>query len=639
MASRRLPPQPSLRPVHLLIPVLAGTLPVLHAMFVYRYFMVPQQALLLIALGGLIAAAMTGSLRWLGSESFWVKAALFLFTLMVVWLGLASILGVDPARSLISDDFHGTSWIFWVVCLLLFGATVRFRGKVLDGASKAISIAAGVLIGLTVLWLVGGEAIEEALVPVSRGGVPLPGIGHPAILGAFYGVASLISVGRWIRSKRPRYRLLIVAAGSAGLMVLTQSMVSMVTFSILFLAGLWLSRFYERSRLVTVAGAVVAAGIMIQILAVPNLVPPGAKTLEGTREEQVEAPIKSEPDANTGALDVRRGLWGAAITTIGNEPWLGVGANNFSYAYKKYATVANIRLAERGLAADFNDAHNIVLEIAATGGIPAAIALVLMLASVVWASKTSISSGDARTWAGLGALVLLAESMFQPLNLVSVPLIVILAGLALPERKDADDSGRSVPKALSVAAVLPVLATVMLAGTLLYSDQRLRTAELEWDASIAAKAVDANPYCTVCLFELGKIRRWDYVKEGRGTAKWALEPSLMAIDRHPLDSAPYLELGGGLLFMKEPAQALDQFEKALALDPHSWLAGHGTAVALLRLERFSEAVPYFQESIRRRPSPQSFQALAYAAEKAGLTALSAEASRKAKELAESASGS
>ncbi|HVF12109.1 MAG TPA: O-antigen ligase family protein, partial [Actinomycetota bacterium] len=589
MASQRVDPPPTLRPAHVLICGFVGLLPVLHSMFVDRYFMVPQQALLVLALGILVAAAMTGSISWMKRESFWIKASLSMFSLMVVLLGISSILGTDPRRSLVSDDHQGTSWIFWVLCLLLFGATLYLRAEIRDRVSKAVSISAGVLVGLTALWVIGGDAIQEALVPVSREGIPLPGIGNSAYLGAFFGAAALISAGRWIRSPRPRYRLLILAAASVGLMVLTQSRVSMIAFAVCFVVGAWASRHSEGKRIISITGALVVTGFIFQLFLVPNLSPPGSRG-QNQDPEQGSAPSKFDPALISGGFDVRRGLWGAALVTIANEPGLGVGANNFSYAYRKYATESNIRLAAQEPIDEVNDAHNIALEVAATGGIPAAIALMAMFGCVAWASKKSLLTGGVKTWAALGALVLFAESMFQALNLVSIPLMLVLSGLAIPDRGGNDETGPSASKALRIVAAVPILAGLLVAGMLVYSDQKLRTASLEWDASVAASAVDGNPFCTVCLFELGKIRRWDYVKEGKGTAEWALEPNLRAIERHPLDSDTYVELGGGLLFMKEPARAIGQFEKALVLDPHSWLAGQGTAVALLRLERFSEAV-------------------------------------------------
>lgn len=620
----------TLRPVHLLIIGLAGILPVAHSNAFFRAFMVPQQALLLVCLGILIAASIGGSSKWLSSEPTVIRAALASFALTVVWLGISAWLGVDPARSLISDDWQGISWPFWFTCLMLFAVSTRFRDELVEPVSKAISIAAGVLITLTIAWLLGGDAIQDSLVPLNMKGVPLPGIGDSAFLGAFCGAAALVTMGRWIRSKRPRYRLLLLASSAVGLMVLTQSRVSIGTSALLFIVGLWRSRAVEPRRVLIGAVALVAVGAMVQGVAVPNLRSPGSTDV--SESEAARQKASTQPMGIAASLDVRQRIWGAALATIAKEPLAGAGMNNFSYSYRKYASKGDVRRVELQTKEQVKDAHSLLLESAAAGGIPAALGLLLTIVLAGWAARGESGRIHAKNWLAMGAVVLVAESMFQPLNRVALPLLAILGGLALPHRGEAEGPKDSIPRLKLALGALPVLASLLIAGTLMYSDHQLKVGVEEWDEARLRAAVRWNPFCTVCLYELAKVRRWDHVKEGRGDAAWALAPSLTAIERHPSDADGYTELGGGLLFMKRPAQALVQFDKAMTFDPHSWLAGQGKAVALLRLERFAEAVPYLQESALRNPVPEAFQLLAFAAEKAGMNELAVQASAKAKEV-------
>jgi hypothetical protein len=76
------------------------------------------------------------------------------------------------------------------------------------------------------------------------------------------------------------------------------------------------------------------------------------------------------------SLGFRWQYWQATATMVRDLPWLGCGPGNFGDHYTRYKLPT--------ASEEITDPHNLFLEIAATAGLPAALALAAVLAGVLW---------------------------------------------------------------------------------------------------------------------------------------------------------------------------------------------------------------------------------------------------------------
>jgi hypothetical protein len=89
------------------------------------------------------------------------------------------------------------------------------------------------------------------------------------------------------------------------------------------------------------------------------------------------------------SLGYRLEYWRSTLAMIGDHPWLGCGPGQFQDAYTQY------KLPQA--SEEIRDPHNFVLEVWATAGSPAALALVVGLALFVYRvtrSRAALSEGD-----------------------------------------------------------------------------------------------------------------------------------------------------------------------------------------------------------------------------------------------------
>ena len=63
----------------------------------------------------------------------------------------------------------------------------------------------------------------------------------------------------------------------------------------------------------------------------------------------------------------------------------------------------------------------------------------------------------------------------------------------------------------------------------------------------------------------------------------------------------YIKEGDKLIFAKRYNQAAGVFQKAVQLDPNSYLANNGLASALMYMERSEESIPYFERTLALKP--------------------------------------
>lgn len=641
-----------LLPSHLLVAGTVSALPLVHSVLVYRYFVVPQQALLIVVAGGLISVGVAGSFAWLAQESRAVKAALGAMLGLVVWLTVTAAAGLDPLRSFLGEDSQGTGLFVWWIAFGLFALALRGRRVLVQPVTGALVWVSWILIAGAAMWATGDSTVESSFVPVSEGGVPLPGVGNPAFLAAVLGTGVVTFFYRAVVSER-RWMMWLLPLGAISVyLVACQSRVSTaatVGALVVLIAACWRSG-ADRVRVAGLLVAVIVGGGVGQLWAAPSVIERSevrrAKAEQREAERPEDSALRFAGYQVHSGLQVRKVIWGSAAELVIDHPLTGVGAANLAYLFPRYLSEDEAR--ETGLGRfHVDDSHNIVLEASVAGGIPAGLLTLIALAAVGFAivrpdrsdqvdkkkAKTAVDQRDPilRLVIALVAGILLAEQLFQPVSLAITPLLFIALALAVPIPVSDEPVRR--PAWAWVPATLTISIGVVLAGTLLYSERLLSRGSVEWDRNDLATAANLNPSCQLCRYELGKIRRWDFTRDRVGDARWAMEPNLRATRDHPSDDEALVQLAGGYLFLKQPQRAVEPLLRATKLNPYAALPLRGLGVAYLRLGEPRRAIPYIERLVSIDPSAASYDLLASAATEAGLTLVADEARSKAKALA------
>lgn len=124
-----------------------------------------------------------------------------------------------------------------------------------------------------------------------------------------------------------------------------------------------------------------------------------------------ESALKLAPGAlASGSGAARISIWGGTARMIADHPMTGVGPGRFLYSYPAYDPLRRARL-EPGVRAD--QAHGLFLQLAAEGGIPAAVLLAVLVALAASAGVRGIRARDGTTLvAAAGFAAYLGQGLF-----------------------------------------------------------------------------------------------------------------------------------------------------------------------------------------------------------------------------------
>ena len=171
----------------------------------------------------------------------------------------------------------------------------------------------------------------------------------------------------WLRQKSAN--LGRVLAGTAAIvlvagfvLVLTKSRSAMA--GVVVGAGLVLVALARRGSMHWKRAAVLSATIAA---AIALMIAVGVLVGGLDREVLSEAPK---------SLGFRWQYWQATIQMVREHPWLGCGPGNFGDHYTRFKLPT--------ASEEINDPHHLILEVAATAGLPAALALIVVVAGVGW---------------------------------------------------------------------------------------------------------------------------------------------------------------------------------------------------------------------------------------------------------------
>ncbi len=282
-----------------------------------------------------------GQLRW-----FYYSVGLFL-----AWLIIAASVGQQPGRAL---AMLREEWLWSAVPIgILLLQNGRYRERLITAFAVAIAVVSiyGVIQHLTGLDLLH----DSSLAPAEGYGWRVRGnFGGRLTFGNYYGTAAMFLLGyglvqgeKWSRNRRT----LIVAAAVLAMIVATLSYSRGVAIGLaatLLLAGLLLGRKHFLALL-----SVVVVAVIIISLTMPGLA--GRFGQVATR------------DIDTQYAGGRVFIWTNSLKIVAENPIFGVGTGNFqdAYAARLDPDVPAFRA--------HTHAHNDLLNIAATSGLPAAV--------------------------------------------------------------------------------------------------------------------------------------------------------------------------------------------------------------------------------------------------------------------------
>lgn len=259
---------------------------------------------------------------------------------------------------------------------------------------------------------------------------------------ANYIVLGMISLGLLFQQQKLRAGHVAMLAMPL-LFVMTLSGSRSSWLYLLMMAGLawwWARRDAGQRPLLRYSLLLIAGfGVMHLIVQLPFMVPAGADSSVNTMQRLF---------GDNASGGVRLFLWREATLMFMQSPWLGVGFGQFAWQHFQLLP----ELHPEGIVGLYNNAHNLVFQLAAEAGIAGLLALLLPLGA--WLNGSRRVTLDAAHWWGYAALGVLAiHSLLEyPLwYTYFVAIAAILLG-ALDEtryRLELRNTGR-----MSVVAIL-----------------------------------------------------------------------------------------------------------------------------------------------------------------------------------------
>lgn len=328
----------------------------------------PTLTVLLIALDvGLMCWALSVALegravRW---HPVWGIMMLFMVLGAVAW-----VFSVDFSTSLFGTADRRVGFL----TIMLYGGAGWLTLQMADSSRRVRQLALTVVIAGT-LQSVYGILQTLGLDPTDWGVVPWEAdrafgtLGNPDTFGNYLAIVLPLAVVLALTARSLRFKFTWWAAAAAISMGITLS----------FARGAWLG---AAAGLLVLGFASLRLGVRpdradrIAIgLAVTAAVATAALTLTGLTSYSVAERILSAFRPGEGSFETRLFIWRAALDGIAQRPLFGWGPDAFVYLWYAHRPAADVALHGGAHIAD--DAHNYVLQLAATRGIPSAIAFVV----------------------------------------------------------------------------------------------------------------------------------------------------------------------------------------------------------------------------------------------------------------------
>lgn len=421
---------------------LAFAVPVSFDLYTPEQFETPKLFLAYAGAAGLLLVAATRARKgggWpvrLPAATFWY-AALALF---VLWPVLALPWSFDPLASLLGTYPRFTNGVTFSVAFSVLLISLLSLGQEKLRVILEVVLVAGFLISAYGVLQACGIGYYEGL-PQQLLLRPPSLVGNPNFAAQF--VVSLLPLSLYrvatVGGKR-RWWYGLCAVANAAFLVAASSRGSLVGLVLAAAcAGFLLLR--QRAKvpaLLTLGSLLVAAGLLTVFAAASRSAGPAGFAV-------------SDDNVKT-----RLSVWRLTASAVAGHPLVGAGLGNYLTLYDRS------KPASFGLERySFDDAHNLLLHMAATGGLPAAVGLLLVVLIPLWLGLRS-SDGEAGVLAA-GLAAWFAASSFTPVSIACFVVLAVLLAAVLTKTRGVADL--RLTRAVSVPAVLLSVCFLVLSVT------------------------------------------------------------------------------------------------------------------------------------------------------------------------------
>ncbi len=613
--------------------LLLGLLPLVFSTNLADAVVAPKQALFQVAAATLVSGWALGGA--LGAWSWWPRSPLarvaFLFYAWSAFTGFAAglparavpgtldsllLAGVVLAWTATMDPQRARAWTGWVCASTLLVGLYSHLQRVTP-------------LGLSLGGLPLADPVAWSNPRLSRE-LTISTFGNPDYLSAWL-VAVLPLAISWILAlRRPAARWAALVAWVVVALAMILTLTRAAWFGAAVAGVVWLCRMSsslgptERRRAVRIlAGLVLTLALGVGTALVLQADNPSQYTVRGR--------LESLTNFRHLSLRTRVFFWGAALRTLRDHPWAGVGPGGFPNAALLNRDLEPIdtrfppRLPETP--------HSQYMLVAAEAGAPGLVLLAGLLL---------LFFGRAGRGGGLEAAGILSAgaawwvnhafcSATLPTEVFWVFLIALAAAREAPPPPPA--APRSLPTrwAVGLAGLLLITANLWLSGRIIYyerlvwlgDDSRIQATgmiraqrytgrqilphvEKALQRYIEASEVAPSWSQAQSMLAIGKVYEQMYLdltdRQAEALRLHAREAYLQALDADPEFPTAWISLATILVWNpQESAQALACSQRALALDPRNALYLDLHARILLQQGRYEEAVATWQQSLDNRP--------------------------------------
>jgi len=322
------------------------------------------------------------------------RVSLVLIALFFIGL-LASTFATDVKYTAIFGEFHrnnGALTLF-AAAMLAVGASLAFKGSNSQNPLKYLSLLAFLLSFYGLLQFTGSDPINwnNKYNPI------ITTLGNPNFTSGMIGIASLATLYLAMQEKRVvfKFAYLAVLLFSLFIVVKSDSVQGIFAFlggaAVLLLAKAW----QNNKSLGYLTSWLALIGAMPIVLAVFNIGPLASVLYQSTLKNRLD-------------------YWQAAWNMFQAHPIFGVGIDRYGEFYREYAVQNQVA---QGMFT--NNAHNVYLQILATGGLVLFIPIVLLFSYITYLAFRGTFKGSQES-RSLGGIYLALWLAFSILNVVTI---------------------------------------------------------------------------------------------------------------------------------------------------------------------------------------------------------------------------
>lgn len=418
---------------------LAFAIPVSFDLYTPEQFETPKLFLMYAGAAGLLLVAASrlskpgDALVRLPRPALWYAA----MALFLLWPILALPWSFDPLTSLLGAYPRFTNGVAFSVAWAVFLFSLLSLGRVKLQVILEVVLAAGFLISAYGVLQALGIGYYEGL-PQQLLLRPPSLVGNPNFAAQF--VVSLLPLSLYrgaTAAGKLRWWYGLCALAAVAFLVAASSRGSLVGLVVAAVcaAFLLLRRRAKVPALLTFGSLLLAAGLLVVFATASRGAGPAGFA------------------ASDDNVRTRLAVWQLTVSAIAEHPLVGAGLGNYLTLYDR-SQPASFGLERYS----FDDAHNLPLHLAATGGLPAAVGLLLVILIPLWLGLRSQEGEVVAASAGIAAW--LGAASFTPVSIACFLVLAVLLAVVLTTASRTADL--KLARAVAAPAVLLAVCFLVL---------------------------------------------------------------------------------------------------------------------------------------------------------------------------------